>query len=60
MQPYELDSQALAQLIENFTNNPERFVDFIMKFKLNLEKPDPARSFVSYLKMLINFIFFSF
>ncbi|CAI2176976.1 6494_t:CDS:2, partial [Funneliformis geosporum] len=49
MQPYELDSQSLAPLFEKLSNNPEKFVDFIMKFKFNLEKPDPTRSLQSAL-----------
>ena len=57
MQPYELDAQSLAPLIEKLVNNPEKFIDFMMKFELNLEKPDPARSLVRYLlkKIYITF-----
>ena len=48
MQPYELDARSLAPLIEKLVNNPEKFIDFMLKFDLNLEKPDPARSLVSF------------
>ncbi|CAB4412683.1 unnamed protein product [Rhizophagus irregularis] len=43
MQPYELDAQSLAPIIEKLSNNPENFVDFRMKFESEIEKPDHAR-----------------
>jgi hypothetical protein len=42
-----MDRQSLAPLIERLKANPEKFVDFMMKFELNLEKPDPRRSWAS-------------
>lgn len=48
MQPYELDAQSLAPIIEKLSNNPENFVDFRMKFESEIEKPDHARFLVSY------------
>ncbi|RIA94980.1 Ccc1 family, partial [Glomus cerebriforme] len=44
MQPYEIDAQALAPVIEKLVNNPDKFADFMMKFESNLEKPNPTRS----------------
>ncbi|GBB96776.1 hypothetical protein RclHR1_02830012 [Rhizophagus clarus] len=43
MQPYEIDAQALAPIIEKLSNDPEKFVDFRMKFESDIRKPDPAR-----------------
>uniref|UniRef100_A0A1D1XPW1 Vacuolar iron transporter n=1 Tax=Anthurium amnicola TaxID=1678845 RepID=A0A1D1XPW1_9ARAE len=47
MQPYELDAQALAPIIDKLVNSPENFVDFRMKFESDIEKPDSARSMSS-------------
>lgn len=57
MQPYELDAQCLAPIIEKLSNNPENFVDFRMKFESEIEKPDPARFLVSYY-FVIMYIYF--
>ncbi|RHZ59370.1 hypothetical protein Glove_364g29 [Diversispora epigaea] len=45
--PYGLDTNSLTPLIEKLKSNPEKFVDFMMKFELNLEKPDPSRAWKS-------------
>jgi len=47
MEPYGLDERALKPIIQRFKDNPDKFVDFMMKFELNLEKPDPSRSWKS-------------
>jgi hypothetical protein len=49
MQQYELDAQALAPIIDKLSNDPERFVDFRMKFESEIERPKHARFLVSYL-----------
>lgn len=46
LEPYGLDRQALQPLIDQLKSDPEKFVDFMMKFELNLECPDPRRSWV--------------
>jgi len=46
MQPYDLDAQALAPVIEKLVNDPEKFVDFRMKFESDIEKPNSARILV--------------
>jgi hypothetical protein len=47
MAPYGLDQEALEPVIDKFKSDPQKFVDFMMKFELNLEKPNPSRSWVS-------------
>ena len=42
-----MDEETINPLIEKLKDNPEKFVDFMMKFELNLERPDPSRSMVS-------------
>jgi len=47
MAPYGLDQEALKPVIDKFKSDPQKFVDFMMKFELNLEKPNPSRSWQS-------------
>ncbi|CAG8680957.1 14333_t:CDS:2, partial [Funneliformis mosseae] len=47
LSPYGLDEETVAPIIEKLKDNPEKFVDFMMKFELNLERPDPSRSLKS-------------
>lgn len=47
LSPYGLDEASVLPIIEKLKNNPEKFVDFMMKFELNLERPDPTRSLVN-------------
>ena|ERR1700730_7113019 len=49
MAPYGLDRVTVQPIIEKLRANPDKFVDFMMRFELNLEAPDPKRSFVSVL-----------
>jgi hypothetical protein len=49
LSPYGLDEATVSPIIEKLKNNPEKFVDFMMKFELNLERPDPSRSVVKTL-----------
>ncbi|KAJ8659692.1 hypothetical protein O0I10_004671 [Lichtheimia ornata] len=49
LEPYGLDRQTLQPLIDKLKSDPEKFVDFMMRFELNLEMPDPHRSWISAL-----------
>ncbi|CEP17276.1 hypothetical protein [Parasitella parasitica] len=44
LEPYGLDRETIQPLIEKLRSDPQKFVDFMMKFELNLEMPDPRRS----------------
>ena len=46
-EPYGLDRESMEPMMVRFRQNSEKFVDFMMKFELNLELPDPNRSWVS-------------
>jgi hypothetical protein len=46
-EPYGLDRESMEPMMIRFRQNTENFVDFMMKFELNLELPDPNRSWVS-------------
>ncbi|KAI8068519.1 Ccc1 family [Gongronella butleri] len=49
LEPYGLDRVTIQPLIDKLKADPEQFVNFMMKFELGLEKPDPRRSWVSAL-----------
>ncbi|RIB14669.1 Ccc1 family [Gigaspora rosea] len=55
--PYGLDMATLTPIIERLSSNPEKFVDFMMKFELCLEKPDPSRSWKSALTIGLAYFF---
>ncbi|KAI9251234.1 VIT family-domain-containing protein [Sporodiniella umbellata] len=48
-EPYGLDRQSMEPMMIRFRQNSEKFVDFMMRFELNLELPDPNRSWISAL-----------
>ena len=41
---YGLDDQESATVVEALRRRPEAWIDFMMRFELGLEKPDPARA----------------
>ncbi|KAG0167344.1 hypothetical protein DFQ28_006143 [Apophysomyces sp. BC1034] len=48
-EPYGLDRASIEPMLIKFRQNTEKFVDFMMRFELNLELPDPNRSWISAL-----------
>ncbi|KAI8888934.1 DUF125-domain-containing protein [Backusella circina FSU 941] len=48
-EPYGLDRESMEPMMVRFRQNSEKFVDFMMRFELNLELPDPRRSWISAL-----------
>ncbi|KAI7900467.1 Ccc1 family [Cokeromyces recurvatus] len=55
LEPYGLDRETIQPLIEKLKSNPKKFVDFMMKFELNLEMPDPHRSWISALTIGLSY-----
>jgi hypothetical protein len=47
-EPYGLDRESMEPMMVRFRQNSEKFVDFMMRFELNLELPDPNRSGVIF------------
>ncbi|KAJ1552548.1 hypothetical protein HK405_010911, partial [Cladochytrium tenue] len=45
--PYGLDRKACEPMLVLLRANPEKWVDFMMKFELSLERPDSSRSWIS-------------
>ncbi|KAI8391157.1 Ccc1 family [Radiomyces spectabilis] len=55
LEPYGLDRETIQPIIDKLKANPEKFVDFMMKFELNLEMPDPRRSWISALTIGLSY-----
>lgn len=48
-QSYGLTAQESTPIVEALSQRPESWVDFMMRFELGLEKPDPKRALTSAL-----------
>ena len=46
---YGLSTKESAPIVEALSKNPKKWVDFMMRFELGLEKPDPKRALASAL-----------
>jgi vacuolar iron transporter family protein len=53
---YGLTPKESAPVVEALSKNPKRWVDFMMRFELGLEKPDPKRAFVSAFTIASSYI----
>ena len=53
---YGLEGPSLAQVTGAIAADPKRWVDFMMRFELGLERPDPQRAPVSALTIAISYI----
>ena len=54
---YGLEGQVLQQVTGAIAADPKRWVDFMMRFELGLERPDPKRAPISALTIAISYIF---
>ena len=47
LSPYGLDRTILKPIVDQFKNgDPEKWVEFMMRFELGLEKPEASRAWV--------------
>ena len=53
---YGLEGQVLQQVTGAIAVDPKRWVDFMMRFELGLERPDPKRAPISALTIAISYI----
>jgi len=53
---YGLTSAELAPAVEALRKRPEAWVDFMMRFELGLEKPDPRRALASAVTIALAYI----
>jgi len=55
-QSYGLSAAESAPIVEALTKHPKKWVDFMMRFELGLEKPDPKRALVSALTIAASYM----
>jgi len=53
---YGLSPEQCAPIVAAFRSKPERWVDFMMRFELGLDEPDPARARNSALTIAVSYL----
>jgi VIT1/CCC1 family predicted Fe2+/Mn2+ transporter len=53
---YGLSAAQSAPIVEALSRHPKKWVDFMMRFELGLEKPDPKRAFISAVTIALSYI----
>jgi VIT1/CCC1 family predicted Fe2+/Mn2+ transporter len=55
-QSYGLSAEESEPIVEALSRHPKKWVDFMMRFELGLEKPDPKRALVSALTIAVSYM----
>jgi vacuolar iron transporter family protein len=53
---YGLSPAESAPIVDALSKHPKKWVDFMMRFELGLEKPDPKRAFVSAFTIATSYV----
>ena len=53
---YGLNDEESEPIVEALAKHPQKWVDFMMRFELGLEKPDPKRALVSAFTIAISYV----
>lgn len=53
---YGLTKEESDPIVEALSKHPQKWVDFMMRFELGLEKPDPKRAFVSAFTIAASYV----
>jgi len=53
---YGLSDEESQPIVEALAKHPQKWVDFMMRFELGLEKPDPKRAFVSAFTIAASYV----
>ena len=53
---YGLSHAESAPIVDALSKHPKKWVDFMMRFELGLEKPDPKRAFVSAFTIAASYV----
>ena len=53
---YGLSYAESAPVVEALAKHPQKWVDFMMRFELGLEKPDPKRALISALTIALSYV----
>jgi vacuolar iron transporter family protein len=56
MEEYGVNPEESQPVMNALKRDPEKWVDFMMKFELGLEKPDPKRSYISAATIGLSYI----
>jgi VIT1/CCC1 family predicted Fe2+/Mn2+ transporter len=56
LRSYGLDDDQSARVMDGLREDPQRWVDFMMRFELGLEEPDPGRARSSALTIALSYI----
>jgi len=55
-QSYGLSQEESDPIVEALAKHPQKWVDFMMRFELGLEKPDPKRAFISAFTIAASYV----
>ena len=53
---YGLNDEESEPIVEALAKHPQKWVDFMMRFELGLEKPDPKRALVSAFTIAVSYV----
>ena len=53
---YGLNEVEIEPILKNFKSKPDRWIDFMMRFELGLEEPDPKRAYKSAATIAFSYI----
>ena len=53
---YGHEGEGLRRIVDAITNNRQRWVDFMMRFELGLERPDPTRAPISAATIAVSYL----
>ena len=53
---YGLSDEESEPIVEALAKHPQKWVDFMMRFELGLEKPDPKRALVSAFTIAVSYV----
>jgi VIT1/CCC1 family predicted Fe2+/Mn2+ transporter len=56
LRTYGMDEEHIKPAVEAMRQRPKQWVDFMMRFELGLEKPDPKRALVSALVIAASYV----
>jgi vacuolar iron transporter family protein len=56
LRQYGLDEQQVQPVLDALTRDPQRWVDFMMRFELGLEAPDPRREVRSAVTIALSYV----
>src|SRR5213595_3150417 len=53
---YGLSKEESTPIVEALAKHPQKWVDFMMRFELGLEKPDPKRALISAFTIALSYV----